>query len=419
MNIDRLNVWYGAEAVGQLRAGADGFMEWGYDPAWLARHRPFPVSVSLPLDRPPSSPRAAHHFFANLLPEGTVRQRVCAALRISPDNDFALLAAIGGDCAGALTIAEDAPAGAAAALPEPLTIRQLERWASGGGNALAAVTGQQGVRLSLAGAQDKLPVVREGDRFALPRGGMPSTHLLKFPSAVWTHLPDNEVFMSRLAGAVGLRVAVTNLVTAGDARLALVERYDRVRAENGWVRLHQEDFCQALGVSPARKYEKEGGPSLADCARILRQHASVPALEIQALLRWVLFNWLAGNADGHAKNISLLFPQQGGVSLAPFYDLVCTRNYPRIDRHLAMALGGATDPGQIGPAHLDRLAADLGVGVRLVRREVEDMSRRLETALPAVVEDCAAEWGDTPVLQRIPRIVRTLIRRARRNLQSG
>lgn len=413
MTGQRLHVFFGQRPVGELALDAAGKLAWRYLGAWRRDPGAFPVSVSLPLDGEPARPDAAANFFANLLPEGTVRQRICQALRISPTNDFELLRAIGGDCAGALTITAEEQPPPVGNDYEAVTPRQLAAWSVGAPDAFSAITGRRDVRLSLAGAQDKLPVKFDGQRFLVPRGNSPSTHLLKFASPHWSHLPENEVFTTWLAEAAGLPAVRIRLATSTRARFAVVERYDRVRQGETFARLHQEDFCQALGISAANKYEKEGGPTLAACCQVLREHASLPAAEIRKLLRWALFNWLAGNADGHAKNLSLLFLPGGQIELAPFYDLVCTRNYRQLDRLLAMKIGGEADPGQLGPKNIGQLARDLGVGPRLVRDELAGLAERLVAALPAVVERFDAEAGNSPVLQRLPRIVRTLVRRAK------
>ena len=187
--------------------------------------------------------------------------------------------------------------------------------------------------------------------------------------------------------------------------------YDRILEGESYRRLHQEDFCQALGISPGRKYEKEGGPGLRQCAEIIRSHTSFPLLELQKLMHWTLFNLLVGNADAHGKNLSLLYVDRRRLQLAPFYDLVCTRNYKNISRHLAMSLGGVSDPDQIGAKQLHAMADDLGVRATVVLKATASLSELLHQTMPDVVTRFADTWGTSPILERIPIIVRKQIRR--------
>lgn len=413
----QLNVFHADRQVGILRLEHQE-MKFAYAREWLDDERSFPISLSLPLAEEPPESYVAHHFFANLLPEAAVRQRICAKLKISPGSDFGLLAAIGGDCAGALTItAGDHPPQLRSQNYRPISQEQLAAWSHKSTDVFSDVTGQDGVRLSLAGAQDKLPVHIEGEQFFLPEGDAPSTYLLKFDSPYCSHLPENETYTTMLAKAVGLPVVNVRLQATDQARITVIERYDRYREGACWLRLHQEDMCQALGVSPLNKYEKEGGPQLSQCCEVIQQHCSLPALELDKFLGWMIFNLLAGNCDAHAKNISLLFQLGAGITLAPFYDLVCTRNYENLDRNLAMGIGGETDPGQVGRRQLQRQAELLGVGGAMLLKSVESMAASIGKQLDAVCEEFAKAYGDSPILERLPIKITQQIRRTLRQMQ--
>jgi len=385
-----------------------------YSREWLASSASFPISISLPLEGRISE-IASHHFFVNLLPEANVRQQICKSLGISNGNDFQLLKAIGGDCAGALKITTADEIASPSAVPryEGVTESQLAQWSIGSPDAFAAVTGHDEVRLSLAGAQDKLPVHIVGERVFVPLGDAPSTHILKFASPFYSHLPENETFVSMLATQVGLPAAPVALRKTERASIAIIVRYDRFQHDGIDCRLHQEDFCQALGISPINKYEKEGGPSFLQCAEILRRHASFPLIELQKLLQWGLFNLLVGNADAHGKNLSLLYDANGGIRLAPFYDLVCTRNYKRIARDMAMGYGGMFDPDLVGAEHLEAFARDLGIRPNVVSRELDEMMDRVTSGLALVTAKFAELFGKSPVLERLPIVIRKQIRRVR------
>ena len=313
----QLNVFYERHLVGFISSRNHVDLTFQYSPEWTARSDAFPISVSLPLNAPIPQD-ASNFFFVNLLPEENIRRRTCEKLGISEGNHFELLRRIGGDCAGALTISDANDFG----LPPPKPPRyiliepdQLAEWSTGNQYAFTQVAGAPQVRLSLAGAQDKLPVKFDGQNFFVPVGSTPSTHILKF-SSHFSHLPENETFTTLLAKTIGLPVVDIRLHPTSQSRIAVVKRYDRHKVDGELRRIHQEDFCQALGIHPEQKYQQEGGPDLKACANLIKQTCSVPILELDKLLRWVLFNWLVHNADAHAKNISLLF-SGGTTTLAP------------------------------------------------------------------------------------------------------
>jgi serine/threonine-protein kinase HipA len=235
------------------------------------------------------------------------------------------------------------------------------------------LAGEEGVRLSLAGAQDKLPVYVEDDQVFLPIGTYPSSHILKTPIRDLIGTVENEAFCMAFAAHLGVSVPAAR-VRRGRDTLYLVERFDRQRDAHGRLaRRHQEDFCQALGVPPDMKYEKEGGPSIKQCAQLIRQQSARPAADLKALLGWVIFNCLIGNADAHGKNLSLLLGPEG-ATLAPFYDLLCTAVYPGLTERLAMRIGGEERPERVIHEHWAALAADLDIKSKLVFSTLEEMA---------------------------------------------
>jgi serine/threonine-protein kinase HipA len=173
------------------------------------------------------------------------------------------------------------------------------------------MAGRDGVRLSLAGAQDKLPVVFDGQRIGLPTGGQPSTHILKPAISARASVQDsvfNEGLCLALAQAMGFPTAQARIFGVQGRQVLLVARYDRrVGADGQPVRIHQEDFCQALGVVPEMKYQNEGGPDLKACFDLLRKVTRPSAPQVLRFLDAVVFNALIGNHDAHAKNFSLLY----------------------------------------------------------------------------------------------------------------
>jgi serine/threonine-protein kinase HipA len=201
-------------------------------------------------------------------------------------------------------------------------------------------------------------------------------------------------------------------VTPGDGYV-LTERYDRVPRPDGSIkRLHQEDFCQALGYPPFSKYEEEGGPNLAQCFLLLKEWSTSPAEDMLLLLKWQILNLLLGNADGHAKNISLLY-RGGGTRLAPFYDLVCTAVYTGVSRDLAMRIGGESDPGRIGKDQWEAQALQLGIRSGLLLRTVRELCDRIRAELSGLTDEYISAYGENPVLERIQHTVMDRVRRAR------
>ena len=408
-----LEVRHGSELVGHLTPVGSNGLAFAYADAWLSSPTGFGISLSLPLSKDLDARRATT-FFANLLPEGNVRTLVCRRFGVSEGNDFALLAAIGGECAGALTIVPEGAFEARKADYVPIEKAQLLELARGH-EVLPTVDDGDAVRLSLAGAQDKLPVLEDDGRFYLPRGGSASTHILKFPNRDFKHLPANEVLMATLAARLGLPTVATRWEKLGKEGVCVVARYDRVRDESGHVsRLHQEDLCQALGVSPHAKYEQEGGPSFVACVDAVRATTVDPLIGTRTLVRWMLFNAITGNADGHAKNVSLLFDD--GWRLAPLYDLVCTRAYERLDRRLAMRFGGESDPDKLRAPHFEAMAKDLALKPSWLAGEASEMCEAIPSALDEAI--LAAGVARSPAVERIGVLVRKQARRLGRELST-
>ncbi len=408
--MSQLHVFFRQELVGSINheRGKIGF---AYDSSWRESESAFPISVALPLHGEGFKQETAACFFANLLPEANVRRRICKKLGISEGNDFELLKAIGGDCAGALTLSANDSIPPTTFAYEPISAEQLADWSVGAPDAFSAVAGQDGIRLSLAGAQDKLPVAIEDGKFLLPTGNSPSTHILKFSSRDYSHLPENEVFVAKLATAVGLPAVEIELFETAKSRIAVVKRYDREAGTQGPLRIHQEDFCQAIGISPINKYEKEGGPGFSDCASLIKATCTIPALEINKLLNWSVFNLLVHNADAHGKNLSLLFHNRE-TSLTPFYDLICTRNYENLDRKMAMTYGGKDDPDVIQQNQINQFAEQLGVTTKLVIDTMVELRNKIETQLPKLVAEFESQFGEIPILERLPKIIRKRMNKA-------
>ncbi|MEA5446845.1 type II toxin-antitoxin system HipA family toxin [Gammaproteobacteria bacterium AB-CW1] len=409
----RLQVYLHERLIGHLDQSDDGGLSFRYAEAYLAAPEHGALSLSLPLGEQPYDDRHTRPYFGNLLPEGPLRNRLARHLGLSEDNDFALLQAVGGECAGAVSLLpEDAPppgAGDYRELQEDELagiIRDLPR--------RPLLAGDAGIRLSLAGAQDKLPLYRDqAGTFHLPLGPKPSNVILKPAAGDFEGIAENEYFCMKLAAALGLSVPDAALLQLNDTRVYLVERFDRRLDSTGEIRrLHQEDFCQALGKPANMKYEAEGGPSLGDCFALLTRHAVTPAPDRLELLRRVLFNWLIGNMDAHAKNFALLLEKQG-PALAPAYDLISTDAIDGLSRRMAMRIGDEQRPDWLRRDHFETMSKGAGINPRLSFRTLEDMVEKLSEVVPEVTESIQDEHGEIPSLSRITSIIERRQRKAR------
>ena len=392
-----LDVYFHRNLAGRLTQTDQGPMEFEYVPQWLKSAEAVPLSQSLPLRSGPFKGNECQPFFGGILPEETQREIIARNVGVSAKNDFALLEQIGGECAGAITFiasGEDledqeseyrplSDAQLAATLRE-LPVRPL-------------MAGQDGVRLSLAGAQNKMAVRVDDGRFSIPLGGAPSTHILKPANKTFEGLVFNEATCMRLAQAIGLNTAQVSIGRVDDIDYLLVERYDRQQDSTKIIRLHQEDFCQALGILSDYKYQSEGGPSLAQSFELVRQVSSAPVLDLQVLLDAVIFNLVIGNHDAHGKNFSLLY--EGNMTrLAPLYDLVSTVYYPEISKKMAMKLGGEYASDSILARHFDHFAEETNLSKQLVKKRVLEV---LDTVLAQVPGLMGASQTSDDVLNLI------------------
>jgi serine/threonine-protein kinase HipA len=397
--MDALDVWFHDRLAGRL-ARERGRLNFTYADEYL--HDPGPqLSLALPLRAEPFDDQATEGFFANLLPEGKVRRAIAREEHVSESNDYGLLSALGGDCAGAVSLF---PAGEA---PRPSATSEVDWYDD---ERLAAAiddvprrplyAGADGdVRISLAGAQDKLVVVAEDGRFGMPRGSTPSTHIVKTPIVEYDDTVTNEAFCLRLARALGLGAADAEVREVAGREFLLVERYDRRREDGAVVRLHQEDFCQALGRPPELKYERENGPNLADCFGLIARATAVPALDTLRMVDAVTFNFLIGNHDAHAKNFSLLHAADG-ARLAPFYDLLSTTVYELGDK-MAMKIGGEYRAAYVRRRHVERFAEEVGLGGAATLRRVRAFAERATGVAANAAKDLRAEGCHRPVVDRI------------------
>jgi serine/threonine-protein kinase HipA len=402
-----LDVYLSGSRVGKLRRPGSGRLSFQYDDA-VGSEEPDAIvlSASLPVQAERFANAETRPFFEGLLPEGAVREQVARERGVSPENAFGLLAAIGAECAGAVVVIpeDEDPAPADAGTVRWLSDAEL-------GEALASLPahplgGGTDVRVSLGGVQQKLIVTRAPDgRFGQPLEGAPSTHIIKPSLAGWTDIAANEAYCLRLARCCGLRTAASVVAELGGIECLVIERFDRTLTDDmRIVRLHQEDFCQALGVLPASKYEFEGGPSVAAVIATLRRLSAAPAADITTFLRAVALDYLVGNGDAHGKNFALLYAPGEGPRLAPLYDVVSTAVYD-VTTKMAMLIGGEDEPDAVTEASWRTLAGEADVTAPLLLRDLRSLAARATECAEAVAMTAAAEGWHRPVLDEIRAVV--------------
>jgi len=419
----RLSVRLRGHPIGVLTQDQHGQLSFSYDQHWMQQEGAEPISLSLSFDGNPFEDKSVQAFFGGYLPEGReARAQIARHFGISANSTFRMLGAVGRDCAGALSLypmdeqaVEDVAREPACELLDEVdlasALRELER------RPLLAGPGR--LRLSLAGAQSKTAVyVTAGGEIALTKDDYPSTHIIK-PALrhAYEDLELIEYFCLELGRRLGLRAPDAHHGEAQGIPYLLIERYDRLRDEQGRIRrLHQEDFCQAMGVAPGAKYEWQGGPTLAQCFALC-DRLRRPAIERLRLLDVVIFNFLIGNADAHGKNFSVLYSAHG-PELAPLYDVVSTLVYEAdrkldLDARMAMRIAREYDSERIRPSHWKRMAEETGFAWPAMRARIEALSRAIQSDACELEREFASRSMTTPILHRAVDLILERTRRIR------
>jgi serine/threonine-protein kinase HipA len=380
----------GGRVVGHVEQNLQGKLRFTYDQVWRDWPGAYPLSLSMPMGRREHEDPKIRPYLEGLLPDNDwILRRWGSQFHVSARNPFTLLAHVGEDCAGAVQFCRPDRVAELQANPDPpvkwlaeaevaATLRELRT-----GNATGRVAADPGY-FSLPGAQPKTALLYQEGRWGIPSGRTPTTHILKPPLGDLEGFAENEHLCLRLAAALELPVARSE-VRQFDGEVAIVvERYDRVAVGERIARVHQEDFCQALSVPPRIKYEAEGGPGAVAMAGVLREFSTAPDQDLDTLLAALALNWVIGGTDAHAKNFSLLIAARQ-VRLAPLYDIASILPYPRRvpprKANLALRVGGEYRLARIGRRHWERLAREMGLGadaVERVRDVVHDLPGRME-----------------------------------------
>lgn len=386
-NTPTINVYAKTHHVAELKFHGPQQCSWAYTPTW--QQQGFAVSPHLPLNGEQIAIANIINFLRNLFPEGPAFEYLLASQHLSRRNVYGILSAIGHDTAGVLTFGEQPPEASTNPLRKVTEGELTERLTHN-----ADMTLWDGkYRLSVAGVQSKLNLyVNDAQELFLASGYYASTHILKFALAKHPTLVLNEFFCMRLAHQVGLTVAPVKLLKLGAFHALKVQRFDRRHGESGVDKRHIIDACQALNLPPEFKYEQNfgsgrdvkhirDGVSLSKLFKLAEQ-TSVPAHTSEQLLDWVLYNLIIGNSDAHGKNVSFFVSRAGALTISPFYDLVSVvyeaQQNPKLDKHLAMAIGDNFDVDTISAFDLLSFAEEAGIKFDLVRRRLEQMTDDVE-----------------------------------------
>lgn len=378
------------------------------------------IAYQLPLQKEAFGDKQTRSFFSNLLPEGDVVKKIAQIKQISLNNPFALLRELGGECAGAVSL-----------YPQDMTPvfnNTLEEISE---DELAALLGKlsqtplltgEGIRLSLAGAQEKLAltIFPNDNKYYKPSDKYISTWILKPENRNFPDLIYNEYFCMKLAGLVGLNVAECKLKKFGSVTAYMTKRFDRletvrscpevrgadaVRQWNIVQRIQQEDFCQGLGLSNKKYQRTEGGPSVKQCFQFIHNNLANKAKDELHFLRSIVFNFLIGNSDAHGKNFSYLHTENGYV-LAPLYDLVSTQVYPQLAKEMSMAIGGEYEPDRITRNNFVMMAKELGIKNQLINDILNKLSAEIIGQAEKLKRMTMTEKTYNPVYDKIIEIIK-------------
>jgi len=387
---DRVTIYYEHFSVGEVAVRDGGTLTFRYDPRWLATKSGFPLSVTMPLTNNEYPDQIITPWLANLLPEEQQLLTLSRALGLSSTDALAILKEIGGDTAGAISI--DTPSDRAAWVYQPITTHYET---DNPQKALSAhfkdlgqrpfLAGEDGVRLSLAGGQQKtalavidaagapkLGLPKDTDRLAIPMSGAPSTLIIKPDNPNLPGIVENEAYCLTLAKLIGIEVADVSIIDVGHRTALAVARYDRTTRKDGTLRrLHQEDFAQANSMFPGQKYE-QGTVAGLDLNQLLLTARYLPAQDALTLQDQVIFNLLVANTDAHAKNYSMLL--SSGTTMAPLYDVSTVLHWDHVNQYHAQKLAGRKrKPGDIARRHWERIAYEAGFSPRGIRLRVQEI----------------------------------------------
>jgi len=398
----------GKEA-GRVHRDARGRLAFIYSDEWRKAVDAYPLSLSMPLGAKEHGRSVIEAFLWGLLPDNErVLDRWAAKFQVSARNVFALISQVGEDCAGAVQFVTPDRLSAMRSgkedkvewLDESDIAKRLQALrADHAAWRLPRDTGQ----FSLAGAQPKTALLLQNDRWGIPSGRLPTTHILKPPTGQFDGHAENEHICLMLARSFGMPTAQSKVMRFKDEIAIVIERYDRQHKGNDIVRIHQEDICQARGIMPTKKYQNEGGPSAFDIIELLRTYSTDRQDDLDTFVAALGFNWLIAGTDAHAKNFSLLL---GGrrVRLAPLYDVASILPYDEFDLRkvkLAMKIGGEYKLSLIGLRQWQKFAREVRVEADELVELLASMAKQLPDEVNTARTRAREEGLDEAIIERL------------------
>jgi serine/threonine-protein kinase HipA len=394
MAIRRLQVYLYGKKSGIL-TDTDGVLAFKYENSAGG-----PLSVNMPVGEKEYSDRECRFFFENLLPEGEIRAVIAQKERVSEGNVFSLLDKIGGDCAGAVSMYEEGQKTQNDKNRELKQISEDELYGIIDSQKKSPLLTGQNIRLSLAGAQAKFAVYMKDDKMYYPDDMFFYSHLIKPENAGFEDLVINEYFCMKLAERMSITVPNVRLKRLKDKKYLIIDRYDRLLDGNNRERLHQEDFCQILGHTPDRKYQKEGGPGYKECYNFLSDEAGIAQSE-RFVSMFVYFSILHDVERIYAAGGRLHAVKKPGViTLSPFYDLVATDVYDSLSKEMAMKIGYAWDIRKVQKSDFYRAAEEINIKEKELDRVIQNFLPMPEKARE-LAQETAAMGFDAGVCEKI------------------
>ena len=397
----KLFAFFEGKLIGTIIKDEEDVYSFEYDEEW----KEFDLSLSMPVSQKKFGNKITLSFFENLLPEGEVKKSLEFHHKIKSVYDF--LDHFGQDLAGALVVSDNPnfPGQAAPLEKIEIDMGRVYQAIKDKSSVAEALSEMNPGYLSLAGAQDKFPAIYEEGRFFLPKNGGATTHIVKTP-ILRSGIEDsvfNEYFCMTLASKIGLNVPKCFIVKGpSNDHLFVIERYDRVKSNHEIKRIHQQDFCQALGYLSTNKYEHMEGPSFKDCFDLILTNVD-PITRYQCLsqlLDWLCFNFLIGNNDAHGKNLSLLL-KDNRITLAPFYDLISTEIYPKLLRKFSFKIGDRDIGHEIGKNQFNLLEKSLGIKENVLVNKIKEMGTRILENKDEILKSIAEKYGKVSTVHKI------------------
>lgn len=385
-----------------------------YEAEWRSSAASYPLSLSMPLAAAEHPHKAVEPFLWGLLPDNDgILKRWGERFQVSPRHAFQLISHVGEECAGAVQLVR----------PERATklLKGSERgsveWMNDDEIAervqlllkdhSVSRTGADAGQFSLAGAQPKTGFFYDpaDNRWGVPSGVIPTTHIFKPATGNFDGYAENEHFCINLARSLDMPVVSSAIRYFAGAAVIVVERYDRVRSGRTVSRIHQEDMCQALARMPQLKYQNQGGPSAREIITLIREHSTSREEDQARFVDALIFNWLISGTDAHAKNYSFLIAPQGEVRLSPLYDLTSALPYPKQiaprKATLGMKIGNEYRLMRIGAHAWEKFAAELRIDFEILRARILQLATALPDTACKVGADIKTQGSAHDVIARL------------------